>query len=430
MGQLNATKIKALIEPGRYTDGDGLMLNIAPGGARSWLLRVRIEGRRRDIGLGSLKVLTLAEAREKAIDFRRQVARGVDPVAERKKVADPVPTFRDAATRVHAEHQAAWKNGKHQAQWMSTLETYAFPKLGNRLVDSIEGPIIRDVLAPIWLTKPETARRVRQRIGAVLDWSYVKGYRKSEAPTRSLSRGLPRQPRKDSHFAAMAYAQIPALIARLRERSSAGRLALEALILTAARSGEIRGATWAEIDLDAGLWSIPAERMKMGRPHLVPLASAAIDVFRRAEALRLTCTDLVFPGQKLKRPLSDMTLLKIMRDMATGVTVHGFRSAFRDWVAEETSYPGEVAEAALAHAIPNRVEAAYRRTDFLEKRRNLMRDWAAFCVAITQRTRDCRSGTGIATSSISPATYRDRRPTDRNASAWRQRQTSPHCGLT
>lgn len=382
MGQLTAMKIKTLTEPGRYTDGDGLMLIVATGGARSWMLRARIDGKRRDIGLGSLKVLTLAEARAKATELRRQIAQGIDPIAERKKVEDPVPTFREAATLVHEEHKAAWKNGKHQDQWINTLTTYAFPKLGDRLVNDIEGPIIRDVLAPIWLAKPETARRVRQRIGAVLDWSYAKGYRPTEAPMRSLSKGLPRQPRKDGHFAAMPFTDVPKLIARLRERSSVGRLAMEALILTAARSGEIRGATWSEVDLDAGMWTVPAERMKMGKVHHVPLAPEVIDVFRRAEALRVPCSDLIFPGQRLKNQLSDMTLLKVMRDMETGVTVHGFRSAFRDWVAEETSYPGEVAEAALAHAIPNKVEAAYRRTDFLEKRRSLMREWAAFCTSL------------------------------------------------
>jgi integrase len=222
-------------------------------------------------------VLTLAEARAKAVKMRREIARGVDPIAEKKKAVDPVPTFRDAPARVHADHQAAWKNGKHQAQWISTLETYAFPLLGDLPVDQIEGPLIRDAVAPIWLTKPETARRVRQRIGAVLDWSYVKGYRKSEAPMRSLSKGLPRQPRKDGHFAAMPYPDVPAFIARLRERVSVGRLALEALILTAARSGEIRGATWPEVDLGAGLWSVPAERMKMARPHHVPLAPQALE---------------------------------------------------------------------------------------------------------------------------------------------------------
>lgn len=382
MGQLTAMKIKTLTEPGRYTDGDGLMLIVATGGARSWMLRARIDGKRRDIGLGSLKVLTLAEARAKATELRRQIAQGIDPIAERKKVEAPVPTFREAATLVHEEHKAAWKNGKHQDQWINTLTTYAYPKLGDRLVNDIEGPIIRDVLAPIWLAKPETARRVRQRIGAVLDWSYAKGYRLTEAPMRSLSKGLPRQPRKDGHFAAMPFTDVPKLIARLRDRSSVGRLAMEALILTAARSGEIRGAAWNEVDLEAGIWTVPAERMKMGRVHHVPLAPEAIDVFRRAEALRVPCSDLVFPGQRLKNQLSDMTLLKVMRDMETGVTVHGFRSAFRDWVAEETSYPGEVAEAALAHAIPNKVEAAYRRTDFLEKRRSLMREWAAFCTSL------------------------------------------------
>lgn len=285
MGTLTIAGIKAISEPGRYIDGDGLMLRVTESGSKNWILRVRIEGERRDVGLGSFKVVTLAEAREKACEYRRLIAQGVDPVAEKKKVADPVPTFRDAATRVHADHKAAWKNGKHQAQWISTLETYAFLMIGDRPVDKIEGPLIRDVLAPIWLTKPETARRVRQRIGAVLDWSYVRGYRETEAPMRSLAKGLPRQPRKDGHFAAMPYADVPKLIARLRERSSVGRLALEALILTAARSGEIRGATWSEVDLDTGIWSIPAERMKMGRVHHIPLAPQAIE----ASAVRKVC---------------------------------------------------------------------------------------------------------------------------------------------
>lgn len=381
MGKLTALKVKATNDPGRYTDGDGLMLDVTKSGVKSWLLRLTVNGKRRDFGLGSLKIVTLAEAREKASEYRRLIAQGIDPIADKRKSVDLLPTFREATIRVHAEHKAAWKNGKHQAQWINTLDTYAFPALGDLPVDQIEGPAIRDVLAAIWLAKPETARRVRQRIGAVLDWSYAKGYRASEAPMRSLSKGLPRQPRKDGHFAAMPYAQVPLFLARLRERKSVGRLALEALILTAARSGEIRGATWGEVDLATGLWSVPAERMKMGRVHHVPLAPPAIDAFRRAEAFRAPCTDLVFPGQNLKRQLSDMTLLKVMRDLETGVTVHGFRSAFRDWVAEETIYPGEVAEAALAHANSNKVEAAYRRTDFLEKRRALMRDWADFCTS-------------------------------------------------
>ncbi len=379
MGQLTATKIKTLTEPGRYVDGDGLMMEIAPGGSRSWKLRVRVDGKRRDFGLGSLSIVTLTEAREKAREYRRLIAQGIDPVAEKKREKIVIPTFRAAAEQVHAEHKASWKNGKHQVQWITTLETYAYPFIGDRLVNDIEGPQIRKALLPIWLSKPETARRVRQRIGAVLDWAYVNGLRESEAPMRSLSKGLPRQPKDDGHFAAMPYTDIPAFIAKLRERSSVGRVAMEVLILTAARSGEIRGATWSEFDLDKAMWSIPATRMKMGRPHFVPFAPQVLEALERAKAFSAPCTDLVFPGMKLKTPMSDMTLLKILRDMEAGVTVHGFRSTFRDWAADKTDYPGEVAEAALAHANSNKVEAAYRRTDFLEKRKALMADWAAFC---------------------------------------------------
>jgi integrase len=251
--------------------------------------------------------------------------------------------------------------------------------MGDLLVSDIEGPLIRDVLAPIWLAKPETARRVRQRIGTVLDWSYARGFRATEAPMRSLSKGLPRQPKKDNHFAALPYTSVPGFLEKLDERESVGRVALEALILTAARSGEIRSATWQELDLDAALWSIPASRMKMGRAHIVPLSFEAVSVFERAKRFKAGASDLVFPGQNVKKPLSDMTLLKILRNMELAVTVHGFRSAFRDWVAEQTDYSGEIAEAALAHTVSNKVEAAYRRTDFLDKRRLLMRDWGAFC---------------------------------------------------
>ncbi len=379
MGQLTATEIKALTEAGRYNDGDGLILNVAPGGSKSWILRVQSAGKRRDIGLGSTKLLTLTEARTKSREYRRLIAQGIDPVAEKKKEKIVIPTFRAAAEHVHAENKVSWKNGKHQVQWITTLQTYAYPFIGDRLVNDIEGPQIRKALLPIWLSKPETARRVHQRIGAVLDWAYVNGFRDSEAPMRSLSKGLPRQPKDDGHFAAMPYTDIPAFIAKLGERSSVGRVAMEVLILTAARSGEIRGATWSEFDLDKAMWSIPATRMKMGRPHFVPLAPQVLEALERAKAFSAPCTDLVFPGMKLKTPMSDMTLLKILRDMEAGVTVHGFRSTFRDWVADKTDYPGEVAEAALAHANSNKVEAAYRRTDFLEKRKALMANWAEYC---------------------------------------------------
>lgn len=379
MGKLTATRIRTLTEPGRYSDGDGLFLELNGRESGRWLLRIQTDGRRRDIGLGSLKSVSLADAREAALLMRKKIAQGIDPVAERKQERQVIPTFRKAAELVHEEHEKAWKNGKHQKQWLATLVTYAFPKMGALPVNEIEGPLIRDVLAPIWLAKPETARRVRQRIGTVLDWAYAKGFRTTEAPMRSLSRGLPRQPKKDGHFAAMPYQKVPEFLEWLAERESVGRLALEALILTAARSGEIRGAAWSEIDLANALWAIPAERMKMGRPHLVPLSPDAITVFERAKKQKAGASDLVFPGQDVRKPLSDMTLLKILRDMDLGVTVHGFRSAFRDWVAEQTDYSGEIAEAALAHTVSNKVEAAYRRTDFLDKRRLLMRDWSAFC---------------------------------------------------
>jgi integrase len=280
---------------------------------------------------------------------------------------------------VHAEHKRGWKNGKHQDQWIRTLEVYAFPTFGDRLVSEIDGPTIRDVLAEIWLEKPETARRVRQRIGAVLDWAYSKGYRETEAPMRSLSKGLPRQPKTTAHHAAMPYADVPAFLARLRERESWGRLALEAAVLTAARSGEIRGALWSEVDLDNSLWTVPAERMKAGKVHVVPLSPTALRVFRRAQELRLEGCPLVFQGLKRDKPMSDMTLLKVLRDMGESVTAHGFRSSFRDWVSEETQFSGDLAEAALAHAIPNKVEAAYRRGNLLEKRRVLMEAWARHC---------------------------------------------------
>lgn len=252
------------------------------------------------------------DVRDAAFATRQKIAQGIDPVAERKQKRQAIPTFREAAKLVHEEHERAWKNGKRQNQWIATLTTYAFPKIGDLTVDKIEGPAIRDVLIPIWLSKPETARRVRQRIGTVLDWACAKGFRATEAPMRSLSKGLPRQPKKDGHFAAMPYADVPAFVEKLGERESVGRLALEALILTATRSGEIRGATWAELDLKAALWTIPAARMKMGKVHVVPLSQPAVAVFERAQRYRAGISDLVFPGQDVKKPLSDMTLLKVL----------------------------------------------------------------------------------------------------------------------
>ena len=380
MGRLTALQIRNLKEPGRYSDGDGLSLLLSASRKGYWVLRATIKGRRRDIGLGTIDLVTLKEARGLALDLRRDIQRGIDPIAEREKQEIKILTFAEAARKVHQEQKAGWKNGKHQEQWINTLEKYAFPMLGKRLVNDIEGPLVRECLVAIWLKKPETARRVKQRIGMVLDWAYASGMRATEAPMRSLSRALPRQPKQDGHFVAMPYEDVPVFMESLRKRSSVPRLALEFLILCASRSGEVRGAKLSEIDFNAKLWTIPAERMKVGKEHIVPLTDAALDVLDRARPYYAKCSDLIFPGQNVLKPLSDMTLLKILRYAELPFTVHGFRSSFRDWAAEQSRFPGEVAEAALAHTVANKVEAAYWRTNYLDKRRDLMRDWAAFCV--------------------------------------------------
>lgn len=377
MGKLNPIQVKSGLKPGRYMDGDGLMLDVKPSGSKSWVVRLQAAGKRRDYGLGSFKDIGLSEARDLAREYRRKLRQGLDPLAERQMVSI-VPTFGAAAATVHEEHKRGWRNGKHGDQWLSTLRNYAFPKIGQLSVDQVTTGQVRDLLGEIWLTKPETARRVRQRIGTVLDFAHGKGWREPFVMA-AVSKALPKQPRKSGRFEALPYVNVPAFIEKLHERESIGRLALEALVLTAARSGEIRLARWSEVDLEAATWTIPAERMKAGKMHIVPLSAATLRIFGRMAELRSAGTDLVFPGLKRGKPMSDMTLLKILRDMKLAATVHGFRSAFRDWCAEETNVPGEVAEAALAHAIPNKVEAAYRRTDFFEKRRKLMDAWAGFC---------------------------------------------------
>ena len=385
-GNLSKDQVRDLSAPGRYSDGDGLILKIGPSGGKSWILRVQVNGRRRDIGLGDSRDLSLRAARAAAADLRKLARAGIDPLEERKKQVVVIPTFAEAAELVHAELLKGWKNGKHTDQWLTTLKNYAYPELGKLRVDQIEGPLLRDVLAEIWLDIPETARRLKQRIGTVLDWSYSKGLRSTEAPMRSISKGLPRQPRKAGHHAAMAHADLPKFLVQLRTKPlNVGRLALEAAILTATRSGEVRGARWSELNEDFAVWTVPAERMKAGVAHSVPLSPQASDVFRQAARIRIKDCDLVFPGQTSGSPLSDMTLLEILRGMKLPVTVHVFRSTFRDWVADETDFPREVAEAALAHTLENKVEAAYRPTDIFLKRRKLMNDSAEYCGSLGTR---------------------------------------------
>jgi integrase len=375
--KLTATFVKAAAKPGRYGDGDGLFLLVGRSGGKSWIVRVQKDGRRRDIGLGSAAKVPLKLARERSALVRSQVEVGIDPVAERRKAAG-IPTFREAAALVHAEHKSGWKNGKHQAQWLSTLEAHAFPAFGDLSVAAVDTAAVREALAAIWLTKPETARRLRQRIATVIDWAVAKGYRDTPLARAVIDKALPKQRERVKHHAALAYADLPAFMAELRSKETMGRLALEVAILSAARSGEVRLANWNELDLDAGTWTIPAERMKAKREHVVPLAPAAVALFERMKPYRRGKSGLVFPGSVKDKPLSDMTLTKALRDMGQPVTAHGFRSTFRDWVAEQTTWPAELAEAALAHVVSDKTVAAYQRGTMLEKRRELMAAWANY----------------------------------------------------
>jgi len=376
---LSAVRVRNLSVPGRYADGNGLYLVVDPSGAKRWLLRIIIQGKRRDLGLGGLSLVGLAEAREKALAYRKLAREGGDPLAERQKVKVVVPTFTEAAEAVHAEHKASWKNEKHAAQWISTLTTYALPIIGDKKLDAIDTPDILKVLSPIWLTKPETARRVRQRIGTVFDWAKAAGHRKGENPIEGVTKGLPKQTEKKNHHEALPYAQVPDFVRELRalESDEIVRLAFEFLILTASRTGEVIGAKWSEIDAAQKLWIVPAERMKAGREHRVPLSSRSLELLDQAKRISAQ-SDFIFPGRNYDRPISNMAFLMLIRRLKRTITAHGFRSSFRDWASEATSFPREVAEMALAHTIENKVEAAYRRGDLLEKRREMMTAWADY----------------------------------------------------
>lgn len=378
---LTATFVRQTKTPGRYGDGHGLYLLVDPTGSARWVLRIQANGKRRDVGLGSATTVTLAEARGLAHDVRRKVQTGADPIAARRAQREGVPTFEELAKKVHAARVKTWRNGKHTAQWISTLEAYAYPKIGKRQVNQIETGDVLAVLLPIWAEKPETARRVLQRVRAVLDHATAAGLRSGENPCRLAAIGLPKQGDTVTHFAALPYSAVPEFVPKLRAAESAEivRLALEFLILTAARSGEVRGANWSEFDLDAKLWSVPAERMKAGREHVVPLCGRAVEIVKRARELASPNAGLVFASNRSSDGgLSDMAFLQVLRRLKVRATAHGFRSSFRDWVSEETDFSGEVAEMALAHSIGSKVEAAYRRGKLLEKRRELMDAWASY----------------------------------------------------
>ncbi|HJU16855.1 MAG TPA: integrase arm-type DNA-binding domain-containing protein [Stellaceae bacterium] len=390
-GRLAAVALPKL-KPGMHADGGGLYLQVTESGARTWIYRFMLNGRAREMGLGPLHTIALAEAREKARECRKLRLEGIDPIearnakkTEARLAAATAMTFRECAEACIAAHKAGWKNSKHAAQWPSTLTTYVYPIFGDLPVQAIDTGLVMKALEPIWTAKPETASRVRGRIESVLDWATARGYRKGENPARwrgHLENLLPKKSKvqRVEHHAALPYGEIGEFMAALRQQDGIAARALEFAILTAARTGEVIGARWEEFDLTERTWTVPGERIKAGKEHRVPLSGRALAILEEMAAIRQS--DFVFPGGRAGRPLSDMALLMTLRRMGRGdLTAHGFRSTFRDWAAERTNFPSEVAEMALAHTVPDKVEAAYRRGDLFQKRRQLMEAWAKHCEA-------------------------------------------------
>jgi len=386
--KLTARTVETKKTEGYYSDGGNLYLRITLNKTKSWMFIYRKDKKRTEIGLGSVELVTLEEAREKANTLRKQITNGIDPLTEKQRLDNEIRaniakamTFKQCADAYINAHQAEWKNKKHIQQWQNTLAQYAFPVFGDLDVKSIDTGLITKCLEPIWLTKNETAGRVRGRIESVLDWATVRKYRKGDNPARwrgHLDKLLPKPSKiqKVEHHSALPYADINAFINLLHNQEGIAAKCLEFTILTAARTGESIGATWDEIDLSAKVWTIPAERMKMKKGHIVPLSPQALAIINEMAAIRTN--DYVFPSNR--KGLSNMAMLKLLKRMDKGeITVHGFRSTFRDWAAESTAYTSEVVEMALAHAIKNQTEAAYRRGDLLLKRNRLMEDWARQC---------------------------------------------------
>ncbi len=390
-GKLTALGVAKLKAPGMYGDGGGLWLQVTGKGAKSWIFRFTLRGKSREMGLGSAGTFSLAEARDKALTCRKLCYEGIDPIEMRRGQrqdaaieAAKAITFRTCAERYVEAHKAGWRNAKHAAQWTATLEAYAFPVFGALPVAAVDTGLVMQALQPIWTTKAETATRVRGRVEAILDWATTHSYRRGENPARwkgHLANLLPKRSRvqKVEHHAALPFAQVPAFLKGLAEQTGVAAKLLAFTILTAARTGESLGAQWSEIDLDAGIWTVPAERMKAGAEHRVPLSSAALAVLVEMKGLDAI---YVFPGGRRGKPLSNMAMLVLLRRMEReDITVHGFRSSFRDWASETTDFPSEVVEMALAHTVESKVERAYRRGDLFEKRRDLMSAWASWCAA-------------------------------------------------
>ncbi len=400
MGRLTAISAKNLSKPGRHGDGDSLYLNVAPSGSKSWVQRIVIHGRRRDLGLGPYPAVSLAVARTIAQTNRSAVAEGRDPAAEKREAREAArkptpstPTFAEAAARVIELRRPTWSNAKHAYQWQSTLQAYAFPLIGRKAVDAITAADALEALTPIWTSKPETASRVRQRMETVMDWVIAQGYRLDNPAGRSLLKVLPKTQRLKEHHQALPYARVPGAVRQVRE-STAGistKLAFEFLVLTAGRSGEVRAAEWSEVDWDSATWEIPASRMKARRPHRVPLSDRAIEIL--GQALELTDGQgLVFPAARSGDAASSMTFTALLRRLEIPAVPHGFRTSFRNWVAECTAAPWSVGEAALAHNIGNSTEAAYMRSDLFDQRRALMDAWAAYVTGGRDRYKEENNG--------------------------------------
>jgi len=391
IARLNPLQASKLTKPGYYCDGAGLYLQIAKGGSKSWVLRYTVDRKPREMGLGSFATFSLADARKRAIEQRKMLADGIDPIeAKRGKLLEQrlakakVITFDKAAEGFIAANESAWRSSKHGEQWRNTLATYASPVIGDLPVSTITTAMVMKILQPIWSTKTETATRVRGRIEKVLDWSKVQGYRSGDNPAAwkgNLAEALPKPSKvaDAGHHAALPWVEMGQFMKTLRVMPGAGSLAMQLIILTAARTSEVIEARWSEFDLEAGLWVIPKERMKGFREHRVPLSPQALAVLQRVKWDN-NPSEFVFPSAKPDKAISNMTCLAVLKRMGRGdLTVHGFRSTFRDWAAESTAYPRDVCEMALAHAIVDKSEAAYRRGDLLDKRTRLMNDWAAFC---------------------------------------------------
>jgi integrase len=392
IGKLTALAVDKAKRRGYYGDGGGLFLQVSASGSKSWVFRFKEAGKLREMGLGAIHTIGLAEARDKARECRRLRLDGIDPIEARKVArsqarlaAATATTFKDCAERYIASHGAGWRSPMHAAQWPGTLGRYVYPVFGSLPVQAVDVGLVLKALEPIWTEKPETAGRVRGRIESVLDWATARGYRQGENPARwrgHLENLLPGKSklRRVKHHAALPYGEIGDFIAQLKQQEGVATRALEFTILTAARTGEVIGASWPEINSAERLWIVPAGRMKSGKEHRVPLSDATLAILEHMQAIRQG--DFVFPGGKARRPISNMAMMMTLRRMGRGdLTVHGFRSSFRDWAAERTDFPNEVAEMALAHAVSGKVEAAYRRGDLFEKRRQLMDAWSRFCTA-------------------------------------------------